>query len=98
MERVGIRRAIVALFACVAAMAVAMPGTAKANDPALVGQWSAPLQLGMPAIHAAMLDTGKVLIWSPLEPGSNVGSRAAVWDPSTGTVTPAPIPFRADTF
>lgn len=58
-----------------------------AGDPRDVGMWTAPAQLPVVAIHAVLLPTRKILLFS-FEPGSN-GTRglAAVWDPATGAST-----------
>lgn len=45
-----------ALFICM--------GAARAQSPADDGQWTAPFQLPLIAIHSAMLPTGKVLLFS----------------------------------
>lgn len=58
--------------------------------PSTVGVWDPPLDLGMVAVHMALMHTGKVLMFS----GSYVVSDAErVWDPVTGGVTLVPNPY-----
>lgn len=67
------------------------------QDPALVGSWTAPLQLGTIGIHAALMHTGKVVFWwYPLGTGTN--SPAKLYDYKTGTITDITIPFDGDFF
>ena len=60
------------------------------SDPTLVGQWSAPFDVGLVAVNMVMLHTGKVLMFSGAYTVSGV---ERVWDPATGTVTLVPNPF-----
>jgi len=54
------------------------------------GQWSAPFDLGIVAVNAVLMHTGKVLLYS----GSYAGSWVErVWDPVTGTITLTPNPY-----
>ena len=50
--------------------------------PGVVGQWDPPMEWPVIAIHAALLNTGKVLHYS--YPGGGPGSRAELFDPETG--------------
>lgn len=59
--------------------------------PAGIGQWSAPFDLGVAAANMVLLHTGKVLM------SSGSLSDVRVWDPATGSLTPADNPF-ADLF
>jgi len=60
------------------------------NSSQSMGQWSAPFDLGMVAVNAVLMRTGKVLLFS----GSYVGSwTERVWDPATGSVTAVPNPY-----
>jgi hypothetical protein len=59
------------------------------NGLAATGQWSAPFDLGIVAVNAVLLHTGKVLMFS----GSYVSSWIErVWDPHTGAITLVPNP------
>src|ERR1041385_1572382 len=49
------------------------------SDTRTEGEWSAPFDLGMIAISAALLPTGKVLFWQYMV-GSSGGSRAELGD------------------
>jgi hypothetical protein len=73
------------------------------DDPrAQDGAWSAPFQLPLYAIHAAMLPTGKVMFFGPPGPRSTTNwTHAVLWDPATGQqelVNPplAPDPMDGD--
>jgi hypothetical protein len=78
-----------------AAALVATSGAA-ARDPAAVGQWSHPIDIGLVGIHAAMLHTGKVLLFE--HSSGKTGSRATVFDPETATKTDVPLPWSRDVF
>jgi hypothetical protein len=60
------------------------------NDPATIGQWTAPFSLPLVALHVAQLNTGKILMW---EGQSNGGISARVWDPITGALVAVPNDF-----
>jgi hypothetical protein len=56
----------------------------------LVGQWSAPMELGVVAVNMVMMHTGKVLMYSG-EFTSTYTER--VLDPNTGAITLVPNPY-----
>lgn len=98
--RVRSRAAFVAV-AAIASLCLIMRGisggpAAADNDPAVVGQWSPELDIGIIGIHAAMLHTGKVMLFERQHDGP--GSLAKLFDPATGTVTDATLPFVRDIF
>ena len=68
-----------------AALVAAVPAF-TATDPALVGQWSSIIPWPAVAIHAHLLNTGKLLTWQD-------GATATVWDPASGTFTAVPNSF-----
>ena len=69
----------------------------QTGDASVIGQWTAPLNIGIVGIHAAMLRTGKVLLWYyPSKVGGN--SPAVVFDPQANTYTDATVPFAGDFF
>jgi hypothetical protein len=72
--------------------------TVSTAAPLNLGSWSAPQSLGMLAIHAALLNTGKVLFWG--YPVGRVGgpSPARLVDPIANTVTDVTIPWPIDIF
>src|SRR4029450_10840654 len=64
----------------------ALAGSATAPaDARMDGEWSNPVDLGVIAINANLLPTGKVLYWQFIR-GSERGSVAYLWDTS-GTLT-----------
>lgn len=64
---------------------------------ASTGAWTAPIDTGVVAIHAALLNTGKVLFWYyPATVGAP--NPAGVFDPATNTTTRVDIPTSADFF
>jgi hypothetical protein len=50
-------------------------------DPAVVGQWSDPVNWPAVAVHSQMLPTGKVLFWGYSD------TPMRLWDPATGQLT-----------
>jgi hypothetical protein len=79
----------------------------QAVGPAALGQWSPVMQWPLVAIHAALLPTGKVLVWPRLEnddpkattktkvknlPRPKEESWPHLWDPATGQLTITPRP------
>jgi hypothetical protein len=68
---------------------LAVPVAAEGATLAEAGQWGPLRDFGVPAIHAALLHTGKVLLWSS-------GPNAAVWDPVTGEMVQTPTVFADD--
>ena len=71
--------------------------TAGAGPASSVGVWTAPLNVGVVAIHSALLNTGKVLMWYyPSSVGAN--PPAVVFDPTTNTTTSVNIPSSNDFF
>jgi hypothetical protein len=63
---------------------------ANNNDPATIGQWTAPFSLPLVALHVAQLNTGKILMW---EGQNNGGISARLWDPISGSLTAVPNDF-----
>jgi hypothetical protein len=71
--------------------ASALPVVVNAtNGFAVSGQWGQPFELGLVAVNAVLLHTGKVLLFS----GSYIDSwTERVWDPATGSQTLVPNPY-----
>jgi galactose oxidase len=69
---------------------------AAAATPATMGSWTAPFKLGLVSIHAVMLHTGKVLLFS--WPNKTVGSDAVLWDPVSGGTTNIALTYQRDIF
>jgi hypothetical protein len=64
---------------------------------AQVGEWTAPVDIGVVGIHATLLHTGKVLLYYyPINPA--VKSPAVLYDPTSGTVTDVTPPFARDIY
>ena len=68
----------------------------SAADPAVVGEWTAPLTIPAKGIHASVLPTGEVLWFS--YPVAEVGSDAWLWDPKTGSTTNVSLANQRDVF
>ena len=66
----------------------AITAAAPANS---VGRWThAPFRIPHAAVNAAMLPTGKVLLWGPPFPNQPINrGNAALWDPSKGFASSA---------
>lgn len=54
------------------------------DDPAVVGRWAPLFDLGIPAVHAIVLRTGKVLAF--YRTNGTIGTVARLWDPATGAI------------
>jgi len=69
-------------------------------DPAEVGSWSAPFDLGGVAIHATLLHTDEVLIFQYVEgrPLLDHTSWIARWNWRSGETTETPMPYDRDIF
>jgi hypothetical protein len=52
--------------------------------PEQAGEWGPIFQLGIPAVHAIVLHTGKVLVFH--RTSGTIGTVARLWDPVTGTI------------
>ena len=70
------------------------PGTAI--NRASIGSWTAPFNLGLVSIHAVMLHTGNVLLFS--WPNNTVGSDAVLWNPVSGAITNIALTYQRDIF
>jgi hypothetical protein len=54
---------------------------------AATGQWSPPFELGIVALHLALMKNGKMLMWDGPSSG---GVNARIWDPISGSLVTAP--------
>lgn len=63
---------------------------------ATTGSWTAPFSLSLVSIHAVVLHTGNVLLFS--WPNKTVGSDAVLWNPGTGKITNIAISYQRDIF
>ena len=69
---------------------------ASAATPATSGQWTAPFALTLVSIHATVLHTGNVLLFS--WPNKTVGSDAVLWNPVSGSITNIALTYQRDIF
>ncbi len=71
------------------AMVLAMLATpsvslaASRRTPDMIGEWSAPIDMGVPAINGTLLPNGEVLLFG--KPEDQGGSEAHPWDPVDGS-------------
>jgi Domain of unknown function (DUF1929)/Glyoxal oxidase N-terminus len=72
------------------------PARETAANPAATGSWTAPFNLTLVSIHAVMLHTGQVLLFS--WPNNTVGSNAVLWDPVSGQITNIALTYERDVF
>jgi galactose oxidase len=73
-----------------------LKGPSAAARPAMVGQWTAPINLTLVAIHAVVLHTGKVLLFS--WPNKTIGSDAVLFDPVSQSLTNIALTYQRDVF
>lgn len=66
----------------------------SSSDPSRVGRWSKPRQTPLISVHATVLHTGEVLLFSYFERGR----RAYVWNPENGKFRPVPLGNQIDIF
>ena len=90
------RRRFLATGGTAAALLGGFPARLLATDPAVTGSWTAPFNLGLVSIHAVMLHTGNVLLFS--WPNKTVGSDAVLWNPATGRITNIALTYQRDIF
>jgi hypothetical protein len=89
--------AVAAVAAAVVALAWPSSGPAQGpTDPAVVGAWGAPFDIGVKGIHSIVLPNGRVLLFS--YPYRAVGSDAYEWNPSTGATTNVSLTWNRDIF
>src|SRR5712691_8848642 len=68
----------------------------RAADPVRQGEWSAPFDVKIVAIHSVLLQNGKVLFWQYTD-GPTGGSPAWLWD-SSGALSDVSVPYNRDLF
>ncbi len=89
-------RAIVLVLALGLVMTAVTTGASASDDPAVVGQWSAQIPVGVIGVEAALLHTGKVILWESRE--GQIGSNARIFDPVTQTTENVSIPYARNVF
>ena len=89
--------AVAALAAALLALAWPSAGPAQGpTDPATIGAWGAPFDIGVKGIHSVVLPNGRVLLFS--YPYRAVGSDAYEWNPATGATTNVSLNWNRDIF
>lgn len=61
---------------------------ASTTDPAVVGQWAAPFEMGVVAVNMVLLHTGSVLFYSGTFATTGI---ERLWNPTTGNFTDVPL-------
>jgi hypothetical protein len=89
-------RSVVLVLVLGLIMTGATTGAGASDDPAVVGQWSAQIPVGVIGVEAALLHTGKVILWESRE--GEIGSNAAIFDPDTLTAQNVSIPYARNVF
>jgi hypothetical protein len=93
-----VRRVAVIVATAIAAVMVVVSGALVdsvshnaqaqvAADPSVAGQWTTPIPWPHVAVHAILLNSGKVLTFGE---GTASSTPAKVWDPASGTFTATP--------
>ena len=90
------RRRFLAAGGMATALLGGFPARLLAADPAVTGSWTAPFNLGLVSIHAILLHTGNVVLFS--WPNDTVGSDAVLWNPATGRTTNIALTYQRDIF
>jgi hypothetical protein len=75
------------------AVTATTPPVPDPSDPAEVGRWSAPFDVGVAGVHASLLHTGKVLLF--YETSATTGN-AMLWDAASGATQPRPLAVTAE--
>jgi hypothetical protein len=93
-----VRKQLFALTLMSLAFLCAAPAAnAQAKSQAqTMGQWSAPLNIGVTGIHAALLPNGNVLLWTYSVRRSTGPTRAYIYNPTTQTTVDASPSFNVD--
>jgi len=74
------------------------PITVTTTPAPNLGLWTAPQSLGMIGIHAALLNTGNVLLWGYPIGRAGGPSPVRLLNPTTGALTDLTLPFPTDIF
>jgi hypothetical protein len=70
--------------------------SAQGSKASSVGQWGAPINVGVTGIHAALLPNGNVLLWTYSVRRSTGPTRAYIFNPTTQTTVDASPAFDVD--
>lgn len=96
------RRLISTVVASLSAllMMVASPAATSAQivgDPGRTGKWATPVDIGMAAMHAAVLPNGKVLFYGKVAQ-DGLGSEAKLFDPANNSFIDVTVPYLHNPF
>ena len=96
------RRTLLAAMAAAPFVVAMFPTKAQtaATDPAVVGQWSAPFDVGGVAIHSILLYNDDILWFQDVEgiAGTDRTSLVGTWNWRTGVTRLAPFGYNRDIF
>jgi hypothetical protein len=95
-RRLPLAAAVVAAISVGVSAALPQATAQTGADPTIVGQWSAPFEIGVKGIHSTVLGDGRVLLFS--YPVRAVGSDARIWDPGSGGTTDVSLGWNRDIF
>jgi hypothetical protein len=65
--------------------------------PGEIGEWDAPINVGVIGIHAVLLPSGRVLLFEHIYEGAP-GNRAKIFDPITEDVVDVSLPYQRNIF
>jgi hypothetical protein len=92
-----VRKQLLILTLVVLALLCAAPAaSAQTSNASSVGQWAAPLNIGVTGIHAALLPNGNVLLWTYSVRRSTGPTRAYIYNPTTQVTVDASPAFDVD--
>jgi hypothetical protein len=99
-RRTVLKAGMAAVLASPLAGYLATPARAAAADPAVVGSWAAPFNMGGVAIHATLTRVDDVLFYQYVEGSPTVDhtSYVATWNYRTGATAEAGLPYDRDVF
>jgi Domain of unknown function (DUF1929)/Kelch motif/Galactose oxidase, central domain len=95
------RRTVLGAAALAPVSGAVIPSRAlAATDPAAVGQWAAPFDMGGIAIHATLLHNDDILFFQYVEgsPTTDHTSFVGTYNWRTGALREAPLPYDRDVF
>jgi hypothetical protein len=99
-RRTVLKAGVVAVLASPLAGYLATPARAAAADPAVVGSWAEPFNMGGIAIHSTLTHVDDVLFYQYVEGDPTVDhtSYVATWNYRTGATAEARLPYHRDVF
>ena len=85
MNRRG--RSLLSIIVVVFSALLGGSGVSRAQDPALVGQWASPMELGIQPRHVVTLKTGEVLLFTEKEEVGEDVTECVLLDPQNNGVS-----------